>query len=169
LPDAPRQWTLIAEERGKKRKRDEDVMPVTTCTECFSSYEATTATCPFCGHKAEPESRRSIEFVDGDLIELDPATLAAMRGEVEKIDGPVPFKVTDARLASMAKHWTARQGAQTGLRAAIALWAGVQRDLGRDDAHIYRRFYHTFGVDIMTAQTLGATEANQLKDKIECS
>ncbi len=169
LPDAPRQWTLIAEERGKKRKRDEDVMPVTTCTECFSSYEATTATCPFCGHKAEPESRRSIEFVDGDLIELDPATLAAMRGEVEKIDGPVPFKVTDARLASMAKHWTARQEAQTGLRAAIALWAGVQRDLGRDDAHIYRRFFHTFGVDIMTAQTLGATEANQLKDKIECS
>ena len=90
MPDAPRQWTLIAEERGEKRKRDEDVMPVTTCTECFSSYEATTATCPFCGHKAEPESRRSIEFVEGDLIELDPATLAAMRGEVEKIDGPVP-------------------------------------------------------------------------------
>ena len=94
MPDAPRKWTLIAEERGKKRKRDEDVMPVTTCTQCFQAYEATTATCPYCGYKAEPESRRSIEFVDGDLIELDPATLAAMRGEVEKIDGPVPFKVT---------------------------------------------------------------------------
>ncbi len=168
LPDAPRKWTLIAEERGKKRKRDEDVMPVTTCTECFSAYEATTATCPFCGHKPEPESRRSIEFVDGDLIELDPATLAAMRGEIDNIDGPVPFKVEDPRTASMAKHWRARQDAQVELRAAIALWAGVQRDLGRDDAHIYRRFYHTFGTDIMTAQTLGATEANSLREQIQC-
>jgi DNA repair protein RadD len=168
LPDAPRKWTLIAEERGKKRQCDDDVMPVTTCTVCFRAYEALTATCPFCGHKPEPESRSRIEFVEGDLIELDAATLAAMRGEVEKIDGPVPFDVTDPRTGAMAKHWRARQEAQVDLRASIALWAGIQRDQGRDDAHIYRRFFHTFGVDIMTAQTLGATEAMKLREQIEC-
>jgi hypothetical protein len=41
--------------------------------------------CPFCGVKPEPAGGgggvRSIKTVDGDLLELDAETLAAMRGE----------------------------------------------------------------------------------------
>jgi superfamily II DNA or RNA helicase len=168
LPDAVRKWSLIAEERGRKTQRDPDVMPVTTCVVCFRAYEATTATCPHCGYVAEPESRSRIEFVDGDLIELDAETLAAMRGAVAEIDMPVPFEAVDARTGAMAKNWRARQEEQVHLRAAIALWAGIRRDLGDDDAAIYRRFYHTFGTDVLTAQTLGASDARKLKKQIEC-
>jgi DNA repair protein RadD len=168
LPDAPRTWTLLNEERGKRAQRDPDVMPVTTCIKCFSAYEAITPVCPFCGYRAEPESRSRIEHVDGDLIELDPATLAAMRGEIERLDGPIPFEVTDPRTVVMAKHWNARHNAQTRLRDAIALWAGMRRDAGDNDAAIYRRFYHMFGTDVMTAQTLSATEATKLREQIEC-
>lgn len=168
LPDAPRKWTLIAEERGKRATRDPEAMPVTTCTECFRAYEAITPACPFCGHRPEPESRSRIEHVDGDLIELDAATLAEMRGEIERLDAPVPFDVVDARTAAMAKHWRARQDAQADLRAAIALWAGIRRDAGDDNPAIYRRFYHTFGTDVMTAQKLSATDAIKLREQIRC-
>jgi hypothetical protein len=91
-----------------------------------------------------------------------------MRGEIERLDGPVPFEVTDARTGAMAKHWRARHDAQTHLRDAIALWAGVRRDAGDDDAAIYRRFYHMFGTDVMTAQTLSANEALKLREQIGC-
>ena len=169
LPDAPRIWELESEERGKRQKRDDDVIPVTTCVKCFRAFEATTATCPFCGHKPEPESRGRPQFVDGDLIELDPEVLAEMRGAVAAIDTPPPFEVVDPRTAAMRKHWDARRDAQADLRAAIALWAGVRRDLGDDDSAIYRRFYHRFGTDVMSAQTLGASDARALLEKINAT
>ncbi|MDK3075164.1 DEAD/DEAH box helicase [Sedimentitalea sp. JM2-8] len=167
LPDAPRNWSLLAEERGKRGQRDPNVMPVTTCTECFMAYEAVTPKCPFCGHRPEPESRGRPEFVDGDLIELDAETLAAMRGEIEAVDGPPPADGSDIVGASINKNHRLRQEAQEELRHSIAVWAGVQRDMGRPDSEIYRRFYHTFGTDIMSAQTLGRPAANKLKEQID--
>lgn len=169
LPDAPRQWSLHAEERGKRGERDPNVMPVKTCVSCFAAYEAVTKACPFCGHVPEPESRGGPEYVDGDLIELDPETLAAMRGEIDKIDGPamVPYGATDVVEASVKKRWRERQEAQAELRNNIAMWAGVWRDKGADDSEIYRRFFFTFGTDIMSAQALGRADAEKLSARIE--
>lgn len=168
LPDAPRVWSLVQEERGRKQERDPDTMPITACVKCFSAYEAVRKDCPFCGHVAEPEGRSRPEFVDGDLFEIDPETLAQMRGEVAQIDQPNPITVVDGRTAGMAKNWDARQLAQADLRATIALWAGIQRDLGRPDSEIYRRFFHGYGIDILSAQTLGAADARELKERIKC-
>jgi hypothetical protein len=50
---------------------------------------------------------------------------------------------------------------------AIAQWAGWPRALGVDDSGIYRQFYHAFGIDIGTAQTLGANAANDLCDRVK--
>jgi superfamily II DNA or RNA helicase len=167
LPDQVRSWSLIAEERGKRRERDPEAVPVTTCPECFQAYEATTAACPFCGHRPEPEGRSRPEFVDGDLVELDEATLAAMRGTVAEIDAPCPIDVVDARTGAMRKNWARRQEAQRELRDMMAIWAGLQRNLGRDDSEIYRRFYHAFGIDMLTAQTMGTPEAHDLLERIK--
>jgi DNA repair protein RadD len=169
LPDAPRVWTLLAEERGRQKERDPDIVPLTACIECFQTYEAVRKDCPFCGHVHEPAGRSRPEQVDGDLTELDPATLAKMRGEVAEIDQPNPITAVDPRTGAMRKNWDARQEAQADLRATIALWAGVQRDLGRPDSEIYRRFFHGYGIDILSAQTLGAADARNLKDRIKCS
>lgn len=169
LPDAPRHWSLLGEERGRKGQRDPDVMPVATCTECFMAYEAVVACCPFCGHYPEPESRSRPEFVDGDLIELDAATLEAMRAEIATVDGPPPSDGRDIVGASINKNHRLRQEAQTDLRLSIQLWAGAQRDQGRPDSEIYRRFYHTFGTDVMSAQTLNRVAAEKLKEQIDAS
>lgn len=169
LPDAPRNWTLLADQRGKRTARDPDAIPVTTCPECFKAYEALTACCPFCGFKPEPAGRSRPEQVDGDLCEMDPSVLAQMRGEVARIDGQplIPQGVSDIVAAAIRKRWRERQDAQDTLRLRIAEWAGVLHHRGAPDAEIYRRFYHRFGVDILTAQTLNAQDALELKGRID--
>jgi len=169
LPDAPRKWSLLADERGKRGARDMDITPVTTCPACFRAYEAVTPICPFCGYRPEPASRSRIECVDGDLIELDANMLAMMRGEVDRVDGPaqVPFSATPVIEKAVRKRWNERQSAQGELRNHIAIWAGVLRDRGADDHEIYRRFWHSFGTDIITAQTLGAKGAAELAAQIQ--
>lgn len=168
LPDAARCWSLASKERSARRERDPDAVPVTTCTACFRAFEAITAACPFCGHKPDPRGRSRPEQVEGDLHELDPAALAALRGEVDRIDGPVqvPMGMNGAAGRGLAARWKERQEAQRVLREHIALWAGYRHAEGMSDSEMMRRFYWRFGVDVMTAQTLGRPEADQLTVRI---
>ena len=174
LPDAYREWTLDRRERRSRSKVQEGMIPVKTCTKCTGVYEAIYKECPFCQHVPVPAARSAPEFVDGDLYELDPTTLAAMRGDIDKIDLPadtVRRKMERAgapRLAAggAAKQHRLRQEAQTVLREAIKWWAGYERAKGHPDSRSYRLFYHTFKVDVMTAQTLGRPEAELLASKI---
>lgn len=164
LPDAPRVWSLASKERGTRRKPDPDAIPVTTCTACFQVFEALTSTCPYCGHTIQPAGRSRPEQVEGDLQELDPAALAALRGEVERIDGPVqtPEGLTGPAARGLNARWRERQEAQAVLRDHIALWAGRLHSDGMADGEIMRRFYWRFGIDVMTAQTLGRPDAEKL-------
>lgn len=168
LPDAVRHWSLASKERGARRERDPDAIPVTTCTECFRVYEALTNVCPFCGHMVEPRGRSKPEQVEGDLYELDPAALAALRGEVERIDGPVqvPMGLGGAGARGLTARWRERQEAQRALREQIAQWAGYRKAEGMQDSEIMRRFYWKFGVDVMTAQTLGRGDAEDLTARV---
>lgn len=169
LPDAHREWSL---ERGERRSRGklDDGIPVRACLNptCLAVYERVHKACPFCGHIPVPADRSSPEVVDGDLTELDPAMLAQLRGEIQRIDAPpqVPTRVAPYVAQSIRNKHSERQEAQTVLRERIALWAGYQRHLGRDDNETMRRFYFTFGTDVMTAQTLGVREAEELTARI---
>ena len=169
LPDARRSWTLDRRER-RSRSSATDAIPTRTClnAECLSVYERVYAACPFCGHVPPVADRSAPERVDGDLCELDPAVLAKLRGEIARIDGdPIyPSGLTFSANAAIARRHQERQSAQADLRRAIAVWAGWQQTLGRDDREGYRRFFHQFGVDVATAQTLGTAEASALRDRV---
>ncbi len=169
LPDARREWTLDRREKRGKSKAS-DAIPVRACPKCTAVYERIYNACPFCGHIMAPAARSGPEQVDGDLIELDPAALAAMRGEIEKVDmHPEAYRHELAKkytplvcqLAGVKRH-VATQEAQEALRGSIAWWAGYQRAQGRSDSESYRRFYFKFGTDVLTAQTLKASDAIEL-------
>ncbi|MDB4312076.1 DEAD/DEAH box helicase [bacterium] len=167
LPDAGRTWSL---DRREKRAGagPTDAIPVRTCIKCLAMYERVLLLCPYCSEAPVPAGRSTPEQVDGDLTELTPDVLAKMRGDVEKIDGaftPNPYQPLIGQMASR-KHHTVKQEAQRLLRKQIALWAGVQRSLGRADRESYRRFYHKFHVDVLTAQGLGTKEAEALTAQI---
>lgn len=138
-------------------------------TPCGATYEAVKPACPYCGFKPVPAQRNGPEFVDGDLHELDAETLARMRGDVARVDGswfPVPPGASPAVIGALRKAHHARQLGQAGLREAMQLWGGWQTALQRSDSEGFRRFYHRFGIDVMTAWTLPAAEAAALEHKI---
>jgi DNA repair protein RadD len=169
LPDTYNDWVLESDERGKRGTRDPSVIPVTTCVECFMAYEATKTACPYCGAVPEPAGRSKPSQVDGDLIELDGATLAALRGEVARIDRSplMPHNANAVVQRSIEKRWRERQEAQHELREAMARWCGPWHAAGETDREIQKRFWFRFGIDMLTAQTLGATDATGLRERIE--
>lgn len=176
LPDAPRNDGLNARER--RSSGPSDAIPLRACanenadgmgTPCASVYKRFHKVCPYCGFYPEPPARSAPEFVDGDLYELDPEVLAAMRGKVAMIDGAprVPQHLDAIAQAGVRKTHQARVTAQQFLRELIALWAGWQTAQGFDDSQGYRRFYHAFGIDVLSAQALGKPEAETLSLKIK--
>jgi superfamily II DNA or RNA helicase len=175
LPDRPRQWSLDRRERRSSGPAD-DVIPLRTCLNpvCMAPFERVLLECPFCGWIPVPAGRTAPEQVDGDLCELDPATLAAMRGEVAKVDRH-PDQVLHAMQRAghpypvakgAANRHAERLDAQAVLREAMALWAGYQVALGRSDREGYRRFFHRFGCDVLSAQALGRAEAEVLAGRV---
>lgn len=164
LPDVPRRYTLT---RREKRSRREGI-PLKLCVECLQPYESIHAQCPYCGCKPEPKTRSTPEAVEGDLFELDPSVLANMRAEIEKINNPplIPAHTSYVVDGAIRKNHRLRQENQASLRSAIALWAGYWKSHGADDSQSYRRFFHMFGCDIMSAQALGSNDANQLEANI---
>lgn len=163
LPDAARAWTLDRREK-RSRTTPDDGIPLRAClnVECLAVYERVNAACPFCGHAPTVTARNGPELVDGDLTELDEATLAALRGEIDRVQGPVriPQMLPRSAQIAVANRHLQRQLAQAALREAMAVWAGGFE--GVPESELYRRFYFKFGIDVATAQTLGAAEAGSL-------
>jgi DNA repair protein RadD len=165
-PDKRQTWSL--DRRERRRAKDSDEIPIRVCVACLQPYERTKKLCPYCGHYQEPVARSNVEFVDGDLTELDPETLKALRGEIARIDGdfyaPNGLSI-EAQIGARGNHMK-RQEHQRSLRNAIAWWAGAQTAQGFDESESYRRFFFKFGVDVANAQTLGARDAEELATKV---
>jgi DNA repair protein RadD len=167
LPDIARQYTL---NRRAARGRGESAgIPLRTCLECLQPFERVLTACPYCAAPVIPQGRGTPEAVEGDLIELDEAILQAMRGAIDKVDGACHPPVAldkNARMALLNNH-NARATAQKALRATMALWGGWQKHLGRSERESQKRFWHQFGIDVMSAQALGATAAHELRIRID--
>lgn len=178
LPDAPREWSLKRRER--RSAPTSDAVPLRICLPwvgaqgeeyegCHQPYERFHLACPYCGCPIPPPAeRKAPEFVDGDLFELDPETLQALRGEIARIDGAprIPGHLDGIAAAGAQKLHLARQQAQARLRELIALWAGWRKTFGRTDREILKEFFFAFGVDVLTAQTFGRPEAEGLSETI---
>lgn len=169
LPDVPRVYSL--DRRERKSRQPDDAIPLTVCLNenCLQPYERVLSECPHCGTpKPFPRGRASPSMVDGDLVELDPEVLRQLRTMMTRIDGAprMPANASAIVQASINKNHLERQRQQAQLRDAIALWAGWQAHLGRNDRESYRRFFFGFGTDVATAQTLGAKDAAELEARI---
>lgn len=171
LPDKVQVHTLDARERRSQSRHDGEI-PLRVCLECTQPYERALSVCPWCGAVApEPAGRGSPELVDGDLFELDPAALAVLRGEADRVmSAPrIPQGLDHNAAMGLRKRHAERQDAQRDLRALMADWGGWQAAQGREPAEAMRRFYFAFGIDCATAQTLGAREAADLAETIRAT
>ena len=174
LPDSDRVWSLDSRDKRPSSKNPDDDIPLRYCVECTQPYPRTNKTCPFCGHYPVPAGRDKPEYVDGDLHELSPQALQAMRVASDNaiLD---PNKVVEraqfagapqAALRSLWEKGMKRRNMQFALRESIAWFAQLQANRGHDSSTSYRMFYHLFGIDVMSAQALGRPEAETLANKV---
>lgn len=166
LPDMPKRWTL---DRAEKRSRGtvvDDAIPLRVCVNptCAQPFMRVLTTCPYCKTKVVPRGRATPEQVEGNMIELDLEVLKQMRGEIARIDGPalIPQHVAPMVAQAIRKNHKERQDWQCRLRDAMDVWGGYHRYLGRDDDEIQMRFYLMFGIDVLSAQALGKSDAEEL-------
>lgn len=168
--DSPQVYSLSRRER-KSRQSKPEAIPLRRCLNesCFQEYESHLLVCPYClTPKPAPGRRSTPEQVEGDLIELDLSVMRALQGEINRVDGAphAPKNAHAMVVSSIKKNHLMRQIGQATLRPVIALWAGWQKKTGLQDREIHRLFWHRFNIDVMTAQTLGATEAEELEARI---
>lgn len=166
LPDVPQVYSLDHRESGRRKSV---ISMLRRCDECLQPYERFLLSCPYCRAPYIIADRGSPEAVEGDLIELDAEVLRQLRGAIAKVDRPCYMPVDagpEARKNILRAHH-ARADAQKTLRAALELWGGWWenvKQIHRREAQ--KRFYLTFGVDVMTAQTLASAEAAALEARI---
>lgn len=171
MPDWPRNWTL---DRREKRSKGEnrDTVPQKVCDKCTQPYPAYHVACIYCGHVNEPAGRSTPEQVEGDLVELDVAALAALFNKINDADmsdedyarGQFARKIPAVgRGADLKRHQAAKYRRKV-LREMVGWWVGAQA--GRDMREIHRRFYFRFGIDIGLAFTLSAKETDALLEII---
>lgn len=166
LPDTAQEYSLLSvtsESRGKS-----DAIPLRPCVFCFHPYERYLIKCPYCGGVPLMSGRGSPEMVDGDLVELDAAVLQALRGEVERVNGPlhVPTHMDAAARRGMVRNHHDRYKAQQSLQRHMALWGGWQQTRGLNIREAQKLFFIRYGVDVMSAQALGVTDATELEARI---
>ena len=177
LPDMAQDYTLLRRDTGSRGKSD--AIPLRICTDgvdadnqpkegCYQPYERFLLACPYCQTIPIPGGRGLPELVEGDLIELDPAVLQALRGEVARVNGApeIPGHLdAHARRGLLRRHHDRFQ-AQQSLQKAMAVWGGWQLHRGLAEREAQRLFFIRYGVDVLTAQTLGASEAAALETRI---
>lgn len=169
-PDRWRVWTLERRERASRGNKVAEV-PMRVCGNevCMAPFERFHACCPFCEWVPEITQRGQPAFVDGDLYEVDAATLERLRAAVAAVDAApyIPEHLSGEIAGSMRRrHWD-RQEAQRELRRVMALWGGWQTHLGLDDRQTKKKFFLQYGLDTMTAWTLGGEDVEKLRLKIE--
>jgi superfamily II DNA or RNA helicase len=161
-----REWTLNRAERRSSSSKTTEL--INTCPMCFMSWPRVHGRqCPYCAHEEPPKGRSRPEEVEGVLAELSAEALAGVLADIGRIDGPSPSRGSDVTSMAIDKNHRLRQEAQTELRDAMARWGGAAQllqGLTRDQAQ--RAFWITFGIDVGTAQTLGRTEAENLRQKV---
>lgn len=164
-PDVPRVWTLDGESGSRKTTGE---IPQKVCVVCFGPFDAFRRACPHCGHVEPPAERGSPERVAGDLEWLDPAVLSGLLAavvDVDATDREFQAQAREQRVPQIGQNNFVRarqldQESQKTLRELIAYWAGLRPDLPIPDAQ--KLFFYTFGVDVLTAQTLDHKKADAL-------
>jgi DNA repair protein RadD len=165
LPDVPRTYSLDRAECRARPKAGPEALK--GCPGCTRPFERFLSACPYCGFAPEPRGRATPEQVEGDIIELSPETLASLRGEIALLDGSAPDYGRGVIGNSQRKIHHDKQSAQLTLRGVMAIWAGWRFELGESMKDANRRFWYTFGMDVLTAQTLDIKDAAELQARIQ--
>lgn len=166
LPDGYKVWSL--DRRDRKSNNTKSEIPIKTCAACLAAYQALSAACPYCGYRHVPSNRSSPEFVDGDLFELSPEALSHLRGNINR---PIAFPIGASRevVGYLKKVQRERSEALAELQSTMAQWAGKYSQATDETTvrELQKRFYFTFGSDVLSAQGMNKADTLKLIERIK--
>lgn len=178
-------WTLDREiERKKSNTEDgEDDGPVETmeCQECHYfgvvGEDFIDGVCPECGHKETEEEQvkrvREIKTQAGELIELPMDAMNELIAKREEMYKPVrdfAQNISDhfAYKRQAVNNHVLRQSALDILRYHIQEWSEKHwKESGKSHKLIQMDFESTFGINILKAQAMTASQMNDLTMRIK--
>lgn len=145
---------------------------------CAQPYEAFLRCCEHCGYMPEPRGKRDPADVEGDLELLDEETMEALRASYfearrsiieyrSAIASGTEGRMNHMMAVSNINRHEEKLAAFAELDEAMGRFGGKYRARGESDSKIQRRFFATFGVDVMTAGTLKRADAEKLRSKID--
>ena len=171
-PDTPRTWSL--DRRDKRAPKVQDAIPIRVCLNvaCGQPYERHLDACPFCATPAPgPAERGPPDMVDGVLAMMDEETLARLRGEMPETAEQLATRLVATGLpgkfvGSHVKKHRERLDVLRDLADVMGLWGGIYHARGETDSELQRRFWLTFGVSVLEAQTLSREDAEKLLTRV---
>lgn len=171
LPEGHNFWSL---ESCQTTRRDQGILTIHICPGCTCAFKRISVKCPNCGYIIRSENRTRPEFVDGDLTQLDKSAILLLMNKIKEIDitaDAYRAKLIDNHCPIIGQNRNVNihlknQGAQALLRQWIKYWSGWMRLNKYTDSEIYRAFYLTFSIDVLTAMTLKSKNADILTRKI---
>lgn len=151
-----------------------DTIPLRSCAnpQCMRPYEAHLKICPHCKTPFVPASRATIKQVEGDVFELSPQALATLRNALDdnlKAPAVAPNAGYQIKAGAHNRFVEKVKEIQT-LRTSMATWcawANIRYGGQLSDAEQAKAFYFTFGIDVMTAQSLNRAAAESLRVKVQ--
>lgn len=175
VPDAPWTWQQFRDSGWTNTQMLTAGHLVQHEIACAQPYESIHRICPHCGFFPEPVSRSAPEMVEGDLELLDAHKLeelyASMR-EALLTEQQYREKMQAKRLASFKVEGLVNKHRERvcelqHLKWVMAYFGGYWAEQGDTNSMIQRRFFHYFGVDVLTAQTLKRADAEVLRERVE--
>lgn len=175
LPDHHHTWSL--DDRDTRSRTVTGGDNNTVCTnvpDCGWPYPAVMSHCPYCGEEPIKVKRKDASTVDGDLRLLTHEELEEMRKALiaASQDPDTVRRSMEAAGAPPQAYLGAankvrqRNEARERLQRSIAVWAGIQRDMGVKESDAYNLFYALYGIDTLAALLKTAREMQVLADQL---
>lgn len=185
-PHEDPEWSLEPPERKKKRKLGEVVERPNSkvCPKCAARYipEASNQhSCPYCSYtptqEEDEDELKKFKAKKGELVEMKIDIFQRLIEERKKVDLPpevfkqrMGTKAPSVVINSAVKNHINRQNAQIILRDEIQKWcAKYWRVTGASPEMVQIEFESQFGMNTLKAQTLSASEAEKLTQRIKSS
>ena len=175
-PDKPREMSLDRRTKGKARQSD--AIPMRTClnAECMAPYERYLPACPYCGMEPPPPVAAAMpDQVDGDITLYTSDMLERLFGvhtvEQALAVKPDAFCRIPTNLPSMAaaRAVQANHARKMEAQAELAKLMPLVMPPGLGDRAAMRRFFLSYGVDVVQARLLGGADTVRLIEKIKGS
>jgi hypothetical protein len=173
LPTSPKPWTL---DRPPKKKRDaqkaQEQIVICKNERCVRPYPKYMTACPYCGHDPmsnRPPVQAPVE-VAGDLFYVDMEAIRKLQAEAaQKLTGQprIPTSISTAVAMRLTRLHNETVKTQKKLRDSISQWAGYHKKRNLTVREIQKLFFLSFGTDVLTAQTLNSTAAQELLVKVD--